>query len=391
MTYKRLKEIALEGFLTKKIPLNLSEKEQTALSQTLQKYGNYKFKAFYKKYCRYLIELGQEFEEEEEDNPEFNSFNSENTIELFSNKNQLIKLISQKEAFRLLTHNQAKLILKYPPAIQLIVESISLPLPLGRRTSHSKADIYGNYLFRNVDGKDMFYIGNCRTLWYLNRNLVTIISEEPPILQFKNETNGVGHNGDKFYLTQKENCCVICGARKKLNRHHIVPFCFRKFLPVEQKSNCYHDILLCCVDCHRKYELFADQLKKELAEKYNTKIIPNIIYDKELSKAVSASTALLKNKDKIPESRKNELFQTVKEYLKIENVSEKQLLTLAKKRKDIHIKQNDQSFGEIIVKQVNFQEFTEMWRNHFISNMKPQFMPEHWDITKCYYRKEKLG
>lgn len=62
----------------------------------------------------------------------------------------------------------------------------------------------------------------------MNRDLVDIVSDDPPTVRFKFLPNGPGHVEDEYYLTTKVNRCVVCGTTHGLNRHHVLPYCFRR-------------------------------------------------------------------------------------------------------------------------------------------------------------------
>ena len=154
-------------------------------------------------------------------------------------------------------------------------------------------------------------------------------------------------------------------------------------MPECEKSHRYYDILPLCITCHKKYELEASNLKNELSIKYNLNQHPTFSMNKELSCAKRASVALLKNKEKIPENRKNVLYSHIQIYLKITEIpTDIQLFEITKL--NVYTKTRESNFGEEIVKKVDFQEFTEMWRKHFMDTMNPQFMPEYWSLNRPY-------
>ena len=52
-------------------------------------------------------------------------------------------------------------------------------------------------------------------------------------------------------------------------RKNVVPHDYRRHFPPEMKDHHSHDILLTCPQCHGLANLYDDQLRKELAIKYN--------------------------------------------------------------------------------------------------------------------------
>ncbi len=187
----------------------------------------------------------------------------------------------------------------------------------------SKDKIYGNCKVLHPDGTLMFRCDDDRVNWYLERNLAEIISPdgEPITIQFTFQPKGKGHQGDPFYLQEKSNCCVVCGTKKLLTRHHAVPICYRKHFPDRLKSRCSHDILPVCVDCHETYEIEAQKLKREIAAKY--KIAPhNSVVDRDFQYAKSAANALMKHSDKIPLERQVFLKERISKHLGHEALEE---------------------------------------------------------------------
>lgn len=54
-----------------------------------------------------------------------------------------------------------------------------------------------------------------------------------------------------------------------LTLHHVVPYQYRKEMPLSFKSHGSHDVLPLCVDDHEIYEHFAESEKLKLVEKYD--------------------------------------------------------------------------------------------------------------------------
>ena len=43
--------------------------------------------------------------------------------------------------------------------------------------------------------------------------------------------------------------------------------------------------------------------------------------------------------------------------------------------------------AQLVMLQVkDLQAFVEMWRTHFIEHVKPQFLPQGWDLKRTIYR-----
>lgn len=323
-----------------------------------------------------------------------NPFNLEKRIALLDQNGNLLYHVNQREAGHFLRSGQANLLLQYPPTIQLLVQEAEIIRPpktslFGDKSENwlhfSKSIIYGNYRVQNPAGQEMFHCDAIKVLWYLNRDLVDIISHDPPIVRLKFSPNGNGHTGDKYYLTPKVNCCVVCGRFNKLNRHHVVPYCFRRHMPDEVKTHSYHDILLLCLDCHEKYERHADELKMQLAEKNKINIHPTVHYDKDMGKVIKIAIALVRHGERIPQERRDFLFAQVANYLNKAEVTKEDLLSVS--GLNAYEKKEEYEYGQIVLNFWNLQEFVEMWRKHFVDCMQPKYMPEFWDIKRDCIRR----
>ena len=316
-----------------------------------------------------------------------NPFNLEPRIQVFSREGKFRRLVSQIEAFRLLRNNEAFLLPINPPSIQFHSTKEKSKI-----TKHSLRNniLYGNYKVQSIEGQILFNCNNRRVLWYLNRDLAEFISDDTIRLKFNH--NGSGCMGDEFYLAKKFNRCVVCGTAYNLNRHHVLPKCFRNFMPWIIKSHSYHDILLMCTKCHAKYESKANELKEIIAKEFNTTVLAryDLFYNlvannpKPIVKAHSAASTLLKYGEEIPAERRQELLDIIEEYIKRKpNARDLVDLSVPRRKKTAT---NTISFGQYVVSHLDsmqkIQKFTERWRMHFLEVMQPKFMPEKWDIHR---------
>lgn len=232
----------------------------------------------------------------------------------------------------------------------------------------------------------MFRCGDKKANWYLSRGLASLVSSEPPTIQLLFEPKGEGHCHDSYYLQNKLNKCVVCGSEEmeSLTRHHVVPYCYRRAFPDDLKEHNYHDVVPLCWKCHDCYEDHADDLKEQLAVQYEAPINgrgSNV--DVGLMRVRQFAHTLFRHGDRIPEPRRSEMYQPIKDYLGKSEVSKEDLQPL------MELEFYDDSFytrhGEIVVEKVGaagLQPFVEMWRKHFLSTMNPKFMPAEWDVLR---------
>jgi hypothetical protein len=333
-----------------------------------------------------------------------NPFNSEPRIRLIDKEDGLIRMVSQIEAFHLLRHGFCELLMVKPPTIQFQLERAEWDNRYlrqrppkwfrdgSRYLEARKSVLYGNFHIQAPDGHEMFHCNAQKALWYLNRDIADVISNDPPTLRLKFSPGGPGHIGDVYYLTPKVNQCVVCASTKDLNRHHVMPRVFRRYMPECIKDHNYHDVLLMCIDCHERYEVEAAKLKQEICKEFGFDINDGggQIYLPEVGNAVKAARALLHYGHEIPEPRKSILLNTVKEYLKDLNVIEVTKEDLEEVASHFPWKRPEggqKNYGEYVVEKIgDIQVFTERWRRHFLEVMNPQYLPEYWDIHKPLVR-----
>lgn len=237
--------------------------------------------------------------------------------------------------------------------------------------------IYGNCMVYSPDDILMFRCDEKRVNWYLIRDLADKISDEPISIKLKFKPKGLGMHDKNYGLSSIPNKCVCCGSEEYLTQHHVVPYSYRKFFPIELKSNNFHDILILCGDCHSRYEMKANELKEEIAIKYNVPV-DGLKSDnnKDLVYYVKLAKTLLFDKN-IPMNKKNNLLKDIKNYFNIDYVDDKVLEKLSNLETNNTLK----THGEIVIsKLTNIQEFIELWREHFINNNDCKYLPENWNI-----------
>lgn len=244
-----------------------------------------------------------------------------------------------------------------------------------------KSPQYENCEVLGPDGKLMFRCCKKKANWYIQKNLGTKLTDTPLTVQLTFVPKGVGHVNDPYFLQVMHNRCVVCGGEDDLTRHHIVPYCYRKFFPTHLKQHRSYDVMALCIPCHHKYEEYALEYKESLAIKYSAPVSGvGVKYDKNLAIARGSAKALMENGDKIPEPRKQLLREKVKSYLNKEP-SDQDIKDLIDK--DAYDFGNFIHHGKIVIAQVtDIEEFVQSWRTHFLDKMNPKFLPSHWSIYR---------
>ena len=123
-----------------------------------------------------------------------------------------------------------------------------------------------NWKVYHPNGKHMFTCGDSKAYWYLDRTddngipLAEKISEFEIRLTFEPKGDGYSEKDD-FGKSDRLIRCVVSGQEDNLQRHHIVPYCYRTYFPVEYKSKNHHDVVLITDKLHEEYEREANKLK----------------------------------------------------------------------------------------------------------------------------------
>lgn len=269
-----------------------------------------------------------------------------------------------------------------------------------------------NWKVYHPNGKHMFTCGEKKAEWYLskkNDDGVALANKVGKFeIQFTFEPKGDGYkDGDVFGLAGREMRCVVNAETEGLQRHHIVPYCYRTHFPTQYKSKNHHDVVLITYKYHEQYEVEATKFKNKVAEMYDIKSLNqlNLDYTKLLCKfsntkvkTVSKLYSVFGSYGKIPQEvvisnlifvadqigipRKTMLnFNYIQLYALYLEMKKKYQIEF-KALKELNRKEYDHGYH--LMKKLDthekIEEFVKMWRAHFIQTMKPEYMPEGWSI-----------
>ncbi|KAL3863647.1 hypothetical protein ACJMK2_005395 [Sinanodonta woodiana] len=231
--------------------------------------------------------------------------------------------------------------------------------------------------------------------WYLDKGLADKVSDDPLTVKLKFEPAGRPQSEADYYLQDKENICVVCGASDSYIRKLVVPAEYRRYFPNALKDHCSHDVLLMCLPCHQQSTYNDSMLRQRLAEECGA-LLESGPYvktkqDFELSKVRSAAKALLTCKEQIPEKRVQELEDIIRNFFGVQNITKE----LLEKGKDIDSRVHNSEYiphGKKVVEHVKqtcgLLEFEKRWRHHFVTTMKPKYLPKLWSVDHKPERKD---
>uniref|UniRef100_A0A182PGU8 Exonuclease 3'-5' domain-containing protein 2 n=1 Tax=Anopheles epiroticus TaxID=199890 RepID=A0A182PGU8_9DIPT len=284
-----------------------------------------------------------------------------------------------------------------------------------RYSSTRTKPLYHNCLMQAPDGELLCTCDRRKAEWYVQRELGDLVCEQPYTVRLRFEPAGRAvDEAGKYYLQEKENICVVCGAKSSFNRKNIVPRDYRKHFPVVMKEHVSHDVLLLCADCHQRSNIYDERLRQELAELCNAPLPGQKNGTKEIriesmAEMRKAARALLNTDAKIPAERKQELEQRMltllnslgsegepstetpngpqiteltpellEEYSKIDVSVRNELYCAHGERVVAHFKQTPGGLMQL----------ERRWREHFLQTMRPKHLPQLWSVDHNYKRLE---
>ncbi|KAL7873214.1 hypothetical protein AOLI_G00122850 [Acnodon oligacanthus] len=266
--------------------------------------------------------------------------------------------------------------------------------PLGVGYSARKSPLYDNCFLHAPDGQPLCTCDKKKAKWYLDKGIGELMSEEPFIVRLLFEPSGRPDSQKDYYLTAKENLCVVCGKVESYIRKNIVPHEYRRHFPAEMKDHNSHDILLLCTSCHAASNVYDGFLKQQLADEFSApqgcEEGVRMLEDSDRRRVRSAARALLSAGESMPDSRRDELQTIVHSFFFREEegdseVTDEMLQTAANLETRI-FNENYVPHGLKVVRvyaEHGLQGLIDLerrWRQHFLSSMQPSFLPPLWSV-----------
>ncbi|XP_062379081.1 exonuclease 3'-5' domain-containing protein 2 isoform X4 [Sardina pilchardus] len=274
--------------------------------------------------------------------------------------------------------------------------------PLGVGYSARKSPLYDNCFLHAPDGQPLCTCDKKKAKWYLDKGIGELQSEDPFIVRLLFEPSGRPETQQDYYLTAKQNLCVVCGKADSYIRKNIVPHEYRRYFPAEMKDHNCHDILLLCTACHAASCTHDGQLKQRLAQEHGApqgcEEGVRLLEDAERRRVRSAARALLTARDGLPQARRTELLLLIAAYMQQDAE-----LTAEQPANDYEVTQDmlqkaagleTRIFNEGYVphglKVVGayaksglrgLMDLERLWRQHFLSSMRPRFLPPLWSVS----------
>ncbi|KAM3670171.1 exonuclease 3'-5' domain-containing protein 2 isoform 2-T8 [Ammospiza maritima maritima] len=210
--------------------------------------------------------------------------------------------------------------------------------PLGVGYSARKSPLYDNCFLHAPDGQPLCTCDRKKAQWYLDKGIGELVSTDPFVVKLRFEPSGRPESQVDYYLTVKENLCVVCGKRESYIRKNVVPHEYRRHFPLQMKDHNSHDVLLLCTSCHAISNYYDNHLKQQLAQEFGAPI-----GSEEGVRLLEDPLRRICNESYVPHG------------LKVVQCCAKGGLR-------------------------SLMQLERRWRQHFLDSMKPKHLPEQWSV-----------
>ncbi|XP_017686198.1 PREDICTED: exonuclease 3'-5' domain-containing protein 2 isoform X2 [Lepidothrix coronata] len=210
--------------------------------------------------------------------------------------------------------------------------------PLGVGYSARKSPLYDNCFLHAPDGQPLCTCDRKKAQWYLDKGIGELVSTDPFVVKLRFEPSGRPESQVDYYLTVKENLCVVCGKRESYIRKNVVPHEYRRHFPIQMKDHNSHDVLLLCTSCHAISNYYDNHLKQQLAEEFGAPI-----GSEEGVRLLEDPLRRICNESYMPHG------------LKVVQCFAKGGLR-------------------------SLMQLERRWRQHFLDSMQPKHLPEQWSV-----------
>jgi len=286
-------------------------------------------------------------------------------------------------------------------ALRAAKEKSKSPSPLNEKvrfTSIRKSPLYHNCMLQAPDGQILCTCDTKKADWYISKGIGYMVSQDPYTVRLKFEPSGrpEGRAGE-YYLSVKPNICVVCGKDESFLRKNVVPHEYRRYFPAVMKDHQSHDVLLMCVKCHQKSNMYDADLRKKLSEECNapigTETDVKLRENVEFKKVRSAGRALQANRKRqcIPQDRLVELRAVLQDHYQIKEVSDEYIDRAA--NMSFLVENGDyvphsRAVVQHFLERGGLLQLEVRWRKHFLNAMKPAFLPDLWSVD---HQADRLG
>lgn len=271
--------------------------------------------------------------------------------------------------------------------------------------------LYENCKVFGPDGQLLALTNNKRVARYLKHGAGVLLDvapgepaaiklfEVPETLLLQPESEEL----QQFYLSNLDNACVVCNATASFRRFHVIPHAFRRHFPNWYFSHRGHDSLLMCEPCHLQAEKHTEKLVKQIFEEHGlddeqaahkrrlqqrkTLTVVDADDQPEQVAAYNAARILLRARDKMPPSKREECMEVLRKCLQIEGEVPQADIEKAAAMFEPKPRGQATQYGVVVGRLVQagtsgalLPAFCRRFREHFLQTMQPRHLPPHWTV-----------
>ncbi|XP_029454664.1 exonuclease 3'-5' domain-containing protein 2-like isoform X2 [Rhinatrema bivittatum] len=260
--------------------------------------------------------------------------------------------------------------------------------PLGVGYAARKSPLYDNCFLHAPDDQPLCTCDRKKAQWYVDKGIGELVSNDPFIVKLNFEPSGRPESQVDYYLTVKENLCVVCSKQESYIRKNIVPHEYRRHFPIQMKDHNSHDVLLLCTSCHAISNYYDNLLKQTLAEEFSAPIGceegVRLLEDPIRRQVRSGARALL-SVESLPNQRKEELLEGIKTFYGTKTITKEMLQEAAALETRI-FNESYMPHGLKVVQCYakgglrSLMQLEKRWRQHFLDTMQPKYLPLQWSV-----------
>ncbi len=247
---------------------------------------------------------------------------------------------------------------------------------------------FGNWTVLPPEGNTvMFRCQDRKANWYLARNLAVL--EDTKTIRLTFQPKGHGFTDDPFFTCDKENECYVCGTKDDLTRHHIVPHKYKKRFPLYALPFGWYDVATLCESCHVACEVFCQAKNKDLEDRYQ--IVPVKANRGPYAVELGYARTLARHSDKLPDHIWEAFMAVIRPWVEDDSPTQQRLEALVEELRYLSRKKAAQDGipAQIMAKVEDLDDFAIEWRRDFVGNMRPQHLPEGWDVERRVYEEAR--
>ncbi|XP_018494548.1 exonuclease 3'-5' domain-containing protein 2 [Galendromus occidentalis] len=248
-----------------------------------------------------------------------------------------------------------------------------------RTVTRSDQKVYKNAVMKAPDGEMLCNTDDVKVDWYLKMKLATLESEDPPVIRLNFEPRCRAILGGEFYIEEKRNICVVCGADDLLLKKNVVPLEYRKRFPELMKSHTSHDSVLICVSCQHR----STRHDAELRAKLDTEC-PIDVQAPMMNSLKRAARALKTAGGKLPESRRIEFINLLEDHFR-EPLSDAVIDKALRLDEQQWMLDHGLTHAQRVVAKYSKTEglfaLESRFRQHFLDTMQPEHLSSKWSVT----------